>query len=177
MIANVINYLVHQPTDTSSPLYLALNTVAMLTLQNVPVGDKKVTLYDTNASEGNIPYVKLYAAPEIEQGVKMVGGSYTEWQTLILDAVAGGTTELSAQNRAEILRLEVETVLKSINFASNSGALADRVSPSNSNYYDGIRAFNVVSNSPQTPASGRPGEYIAVSTVNLKLYVMHGRGR
>jgi hypothetical protein len=137
----------------------------------------KITLYDTNASEGNIPYVKLYAAPEIEEGVKMVGGSYTEWQTLILDSVAGGLTELSAQNRAEILRLEVETVLKGINFASNSGALADRVSPSNSNYYDGIRAFNVVSNSPQTPASGRPGEYIAVSTVNLKLYVMHGRGR
>jgi hypothetical protein len=174
MIANVINYLVHQPTDTTSPLYLALNTTAIKALQGVT---DKVTLYDTNAQSGDIPYVKLYAAREVEPEKQFLGGAYPEWQTLILDAVAGGTTELSAQNRADILRLEVEMVLKGINFASNSGALADRVSPSNSNYYDGIRAFNVVSNSPQTPVSGVPGKYIAVSTANLKLYVMHGRGR
>jgi hypothetical protein len=39
MIETFISYLAHTPTDETSPLYLELNTTAMLTAQgNVPLG-------------------------------------------------------------------------------------------------------------------------------------------
>jgi hypothetical protein len=179
MISRVIDYLKNKPTPTTAPLYLALNTSEIKALMGtVAKGPTdKVTIYGVNAAKMDTPYVKLYPAPQVQSETQFLGGSYQEWQILLLDSVVVAPDEIQAQERSDVLRLEVERVLRSINFASNTGVLADRVSPANANYRDGIRAFNVVSNSPQVVVTGLKTEYKAVSTTRLEILVFHARGR
>jgi hypothetical protein len=178
MISRVIDYLKNKPTPTTTPLYLALNTTEikalMGTVEKGPTD--KVTIYGVNAAKMDTPYVKLYPAPRVDPVVPFFGGSYPEWQTLLLDCVVVASDEIEAQERSDVLRLEVERVLRSINFAANTGVLADRVSPANANYRDGIRAFTVESYSPQVVVTGQGEEYKAVSTAQLRLLVIHERG-
>jgi hypothetical protein len=179
MISRVMDYLKNKPTPTTSPLYLALNTseikALMGTVEKGPTD--KITIYGVNASKMDTPYVKLYPAAQVQPGPQFLGGSYGEWQILFLDSVVVASDEIQAEERSDVLRLEVERVLKGINFASNTGVLADRVSPANARFLDGIRAFNVVSNSPQVVVTGQGTDYKAVSTTRFEIYVMHGRGR
>jgi hypothetical protein len=179
MIGRVIDYLLNQPTKTTAPLYLALNTPEIKALMGTQAKGPtdKVTVYGVDAGKADTPYVQLHPSADIEETTKFLGGSYAEWQILLLDCVAVASDEVQAQERSEVLRLEVERVLKGINFASNTGALADRISPANTNFRDGIRAFNVVGDDPQTTVTGQGKEFKAVSTVRLEIYVFHARSK
>jgi hypothetical protein len=79
MIEQFISYIAHNPSDITSPLYLELNTTAMLTAMGDVNG--KVTLYDANAQTGDSPYVKLYDKGQRQRMATFLGGSYTEKQT------------------------------------------------------------------------------------------------
>jgi hypothetical protein len=57
VVEQFIFYLAHSPTDTTSPLFLELNTTAMLAALGGP--DSGVTIYDTNSQPSNLPFVKL----------------------------------------------------------------------------------------------------------------------
>src|SRR5689334_21680468 len=109
MIEEFISYIAHQPSDSLSPLFLELNTPAMLTAQG---GADKVRVYDANAQEGNSPYVKLYDRGGRQRMATFLGGSYLEKQTVVCECVALGASALSAIRRAELLKLAVEGFVK-----------------------------------------------------------------
>jgi hypothetical protein len=122
LVEQFINYLCHNPSDTTSPLYLELNTSSMLYAQfgNSSTSDR-VTIYDANAQIANTPYVKLSDQGQRQRMATFTnGGSYWEKQTLTCECVALGATASSAVDRAELLKLAVEGLIKKtrVNIAS-----------------------------------------------------------
>jgi glutamate-1-semialdehyde aminotransferase len=146
MIESLINYVVHSPSDEGSPLFLELNTADMLVAMGS--GADKVRLYDNNASEANMPYVRLLDKGQRQRMATFLGGSYTEKQTLVCECVATGATALSATNRAELLKLAVEGFVKT----QQSG-----------------------SPDQETPTTGKGREYTATRTALIELWVFKER--
>jgi hypothetical protein len=174
VVLDVINFLIHYPTNTTSPLYVGLNRAEVLTAQG---GTAKVTLYDVNAQVGDTPYLKLYPSANVEPGPRLIGGSYEEWQILMIDCVAGGISSLQAQDRSENLRLETEGIIEGLTFSTSSGPLAKKVSVNNPNVSDSLAQWQIVTNSPQPVVTGQGREYVSTSTIQLKLLVFHSRRR
>jgi hypothetical protein len=112
VVEQFISYLAHEPSDTTSPLFLELNTAALLAAIGGP--DSGVHIYDSNAQEANLPYVKLYDAGQRQLMATFLGGSYLEKQTLTCDCVATGLSATEAVNNAELLKLAIEGEVKKL---------------------------------------------------------------
>jgi hypothetical protein len=170
MIEQFINYISHNPTDETSPLFLELNTTSMLTAQG---GSDKVRLYDSNAQEGNSPYVKLYDKGQRQRMATFLGGSYTEKQTLVCECVALGASPLSATNRAELLKLAVEGEVKKLQ--SGIMALTTRTDLGGTASTETIVNLQIGSVDQETPVSGQKEEFTATRTALIELWVFKQR--
>jgi hypothetical protein len=176
MIEAFIDYAAHQPTDTTSPLYLELNTAGMLGAQfgNSLTSDR-VTIYDANAQIGNTPYVKLYDRGQRQRMQTFLGGSYIEKQTLVCECVALGASALSATNRAELLKLAVEGFVKT----QQSGimSLTTRTDLGGTASTESIVSLQIGSPDQETPVQGQSPRFTATRTALIELWVSMERKR
>jgi hypothetical protein len=174
MIEQFINYISHNPTDETSPLFLELNTTAMLlALGNATEQPDKVRIYDSNAQEGNSPYVKLYDKGQRQRMATFLGGSYTEKQTLVCECVALGASALSAIDRAELLKLAVEGEVKKLQ--SGIMALTTRTDLGGTASTETVVNLQIGSVDQETPVSGQKEEFTATRTALIELLVFKGR--
>lgn len=171
MIEVLITFLAHTPTDATSPLYLELNTVAMLAAMG---GPDKVRVYDTNASEGNSPYVKLSDQGKRQRVDTFLGGSYTEKQTLVCECVALGASAASATNRAELLKLAVEGEVKKLQ--SGIMSLTTRTDLGGTASIETVGNLQIGSVEQETPVVvAKDGKSVATRTALIELWVFKGR--
>ena len=111
MIEQLINYISHQPSDSTSPLFIELNKPAMLAAQK----SNKVVIYDSTAIIGDTPYVKLSDEGERERLATFTnGGSYWEKRILTCKCVALGKNAADASDKAELLALAIEGFIKKL---------------------------------------------------------------
>jgi hypothetical protein len=173
MIEQFINYISHNPTDETSPLFLELNTTAMLTAQG---GADKVRLYDSNAQTGNSPYVKLYENGRREKLATFTsGGSYIEKQWVTCECVALGASAFSAVNRAELLKLAIEGFVKVLQ-ADLSG-LNSRLDLGGTGSSERITNIYIDNVTQETPVSGLEQKFTATRTALIEVWVSKVRQR
>ena len=170
MIETLINYIAHNPSDTTSPLYLELNTADMLVAQG---SVDKVRLYDANSSEGNTPYVKLSDGGARQRLSTYLGGSYLEKQTMVCECVALGATPLSAINRAELLKLAVEGEVKKLQ--SSLTGLTTRLDLGGTSSSEQIVNVQIASPDSETPVQGQTNKFTATRTALIDVFVFKGR--
>jgi hypothetical protein len=171
LIEAFINYIAHNPADTTSPLYLELNTSAMLTAMGDANG--KVTIYDNNAQAGDTPYVKLSDEGKRQRMATFLGGSYTEKQTLVCECVALGATALSATNRAELLKLAVEGEVKKLQ--SGIMSLTTRTDLGGTASVEKVVSLQIGSVDQETPVAGQGDKFTATRTALIELWVYKER--
>ncbi|MBA3829890.1 MAG: hypothetical protein H0X33_13200 [Taibaiella sp.] len=169
MIENFISYLAHEPTNTTAPLFLELNTSDMLTVQNTT----KVLIYDSNASAGDSPYVKVWDKGQRERTATFLGGSYNEKQWVTCECVALGTTALMAVNRAEYLRLAIEGLVKKLQ--SNIAGLNTRLDLGGTASTEKVINLQIGSVGQETPVTGANGKFTATRTALIEVWVFKGR--
>jgi hypothetical protein len=172
VIEAFIDYVAHQPSDTTSPLYLELNTPSMLTAQG---GPDKVRIYDANASEGNTPYCRLSDNGRRDRVQTFLGGSYIERSYLAAECVALGATALSATSRAELLELAVEGFVQALK-ADLSG-LNTRLDLGGTGSSDRIMNIEIGTNTQEMPVQGQNGKFTASRTAIIELLVVKTRQR
>lgn len=170
MIEALINYIAHNPADETSPLFLELNTADMLLAQG---GADKVRLYDTNASVGNSPYVKLYDDGKRDNPVVFLGRSYQEKQWVTCECVALGATALSATNRAELLILAIEGYTQKLK--SNIAGVSDRLDLGGTSSSEGISHIDIAPVPQQPPVFGKDNEYTATRITRIEVGVFKKR--
>jgi hypothetical protein len=168
-----INYIAHSPSDVLSPLFLELNTSAMLTAMGDASG--KVTIYDNNAQAADTPYVKLSDEGSREMKTKFTnGGSYWEKQLVTCECVALGETPLSAANRAELLKLAIEGFAKKLRIDLSIFATRTDLGGTASTETIGlIDIANVTQEKPLTVA--KDGKSVATRTALIELWVFKER--
>jgi hypothetical protein len=172
MIEQFIDYIAHSPTDETSPLYLELNTTAMLTAQGNVNG--KVTLYDANAQLGDSPYVKLSDQGGRERAAKFTnGGSYWEKQWVTCECVALGATALSATNRAELLKLAVEGFAKKVKI--DLSVFPTRTDLGGTASTESIGLVDIGDVDRETPVVGQAPKFTATRTALIELWVFKQR--
>jgi hypothetical protein len=136
-------------------------------------GADKVRLYDNNASEANMPYVRLLDKGQRQRMATFLGGSYTEKQTLVCECVATGATALSATNRAELLKLAVEGEVKKLQ--SGIMSLTIRTDLGGTASTESIVSLQIGSPDQETPTTGKGREYTATRTALIELWVYKER--
>lgn len=171
MVENFISYLIHQPSDSTSPLFLELNTADMLTALGSP--DSGVHVYDVNASEANLPYVKLYDNGGRQRMATFLGGSYQEKQTLTVDCVVSGLNPLSATNRAELLKMAVEGEIKKLQ--SSLAGLTVRTDLGGTSSTENVSAIQIGSVDREQPVTGDNNKYIATRRAIIEIWVFKNR--
>lgn len=156
MLAAVIDYLKNVPSASTSPLYLALNAGAMLTALNASM----VTVYDTNATLLDPPYVRLFDDGTRQPLASFLGGAgrgYAEYQGLQLECVSGGATENEAATRAEYLQRAARSQIYKVLGSYVDGTLTATDKGGTSNYDKVIRWVDVSSQLTQPRPAG-PGK-------------------
>jgi hypothetical protein len=128
-----------------------------------------VRLYDTNAQEGNSPYVKLSDQGKRARMATFLGGSYLEVQTLECECVALGATPMQAANRAEYLRLAVEGEIKRLQAGIMS--LSTRIDLGGTASTEKITNLQIGSVDRESPVIGQKGEFTATRTALIELWV------
>ena len=114
MIEELIYFLVGDTTnETSSPVYTALNTLAMLAeMEDIP----KVRIYRGQAQGISYPYALFYDNGERLPGDRGLGGNaagnYSEIHVMMVELGAIGRSDIEAKRRAGYLRLAVEAQLE-----------------------------------------------------------------
>jgi hypothetical protein len=172
VVEQFIFYLAHSPTDTTSPLFLELNTTAMLAALGGP--DSGVTIYDTNSQPSNLPFVKLSDSGKRQRKATFTnGGSYWEMQTLNCQCVATGLTPSSATNNAELLKLAVEGLIKKTRL--NIASLPTRTDLGGTGSNESIGNLQIGQIDQETPLDGQEGEYTASRMALIEVWVYKER--
>jgi hypothetical protein len=157
MLDKLRSYLVSLPTPTTSPLYLAVNTVAVLAGQgsaaSISVLDTDETGYQATS------YLRVYEKPDEARPVeRFLGGINIVSKALVIECNAYGSTAAQAEGRAEDLSRVARTVLENTKSAVQAGALT-RLDPNNSAKYDKVVNWLV---DPWTPSrTGGPGAKVS----------------
>jgi hypothetical protein len=180
MIYQLINYLIAQPSTSTSPLAVALSNPALLTELGPTV--TAVNLVDTRNQEGDPPIVRLYDTGEVQPLQDFIAGPNRIWmETLAMqfECSAYGPTQSIAGIRADHLRLAVEGKIQQVLGSISSGTLqiTDLVGSGST---DEIKWARIVAGKPTRPPMG-PGEDVdnpqwTVTRVSrLELTVMRKR--
>lgn len=162
MISQLIDYLIHQPSDSTSPMAVALGAGALLS----ELGDTvtAISLIDTRDTEGDPPYCKFWDTGEIEQfsppADYVVGAarSYMEKEFMHVECAAYGPTVTIASSRAEYLQQAVRGKLQSLIGGVQSAGLAARNDLAGSNSVDVIKRIIIKGSRPAPPPMG-PGTF------------------
>lgn len=113
MLNVLIDYLINNPTSTTAPLFVALNTTAMKAAQGTPAVDK-VRIADTTLPSENTPYIRLFDTGQTFQPISRFFGGTTTYEVLGLEIKTHGNTPGQAESRNDLIRIELEEVLENL---------------------------------------------------------------
>jgi hypothetical protein len=145
VISQLIDYLIHQPSDTASPMAVALSASALLSELGSTV--TRVNLVDNRDTEMNPPYVRLWDTGEVSNLVDFVAGqkrSYIEKLFMGVECAAYGPTPSSAGARADYLRLAAEGAIQPLISGYSPSDLPGRTDLAGSGATDEIFLVRIV---------------------------------
>jgi hypothetical protein len=180
MISQLIDYLIHSPSDAASPLAVALGANDLKTYVSDP--PKAITLVDTRDQEGNPPYCRLYDTGEVNNIQDFVAGGhrcYIEQLFMGVEVAAYGPSASVAGNRADYLRLAAEGAIQPLISGFSPSDLPGRTDLTGSGATDTIFLVRIAGGRSNPPVMGPGVETTAqwTATRNFRIEVQVKRTR
>jgi hypothetical protein len=182
-------YLVKLPTPTTAPLYLQVNTPEMLAALSTTDAVVEVKCYSNSVDPGPLPtcyvvvrelvsFTSRFGADAYYQG-----GSRQEALGLEIEVNSSGASDTAAENRAELLRMEIDIFLRNnraLVLNGTNSLVRTPVNPGETRDYDKIVNFFPVKTQQKntTPGSSlKPSntDHPAKRFVQCEVWVYRGR--
>lgn len=175
MIDLLINYLLHQPSDVTSPIYVALNNVDLLTLLG---GERSVEVYDSQAQNPKPPYCLVQQTEDSGLNISFLGSSEANLneQFLLFSCIATGNNASEANLRADqMTRLVKDTLAKVRPIVFAGGLYRTGIGTALTTSSSKITSWITVAKPPKTVSGGGSDtisqKWTATHYVNLKVMI------
>lgn len=180
MISQLIDYLIHQPSDSTSPMAVCLGAGALLSELDDTV--TAISLIDTRDTEGDPPYIRLWDTGEVNNIQDFVAGgkrSFVEQLFLAVECSAYGPTPSTAGARADYLRLAAEGAIQPLISGYSPSDLPGRTDLAGSGATDEIFLVRIVGGrtNPQVMGPGTETAQQWTTTRNFRVEVQVKRTR